>query len=233
MSMHSRTNTAINKTNQNKNNSILNFRNSSILNSLSNNTPNNRSMPNNSNLLSSNSVLRSSSHSSNIPNNCSNNNSTPSNNSNILNNKNSCVLNSSSNSSNMPNSTRLSHALKSSSVWCRAAGSSTAPKTGSQTTAPGNNVAATAVIASLTTDTVDTLGRSMGSESTGLPFQVVGGYPRFQYEGYWISLIDPWPGSWANNWYDTDDVYVSYVDNGYYMYNRRYPGIGIAVSISM
>ena len=46
------------------------------------------------------------------------------------------------------------------------------------------------------------------------------------------SLIDPWPGSWANNWYDTDDVYVSY-NNGYYMYNRRYPGIGIAVSISM
>jgi hypothetical protein len=137
MSMHSRTNTAINKTNQNKNNSILNLRNSSILNSLSNNTLNNRSMPNNSN---------------------------------ILNNKNSCVLNNSSNSSNMPNSTRLSHALKSSSVWCRAAGSSTAPKTGSQTTAPGNNVAATVVIASLTTDTVDR--------------------------------------------YDTDDVDVSYVDNG-------------------
>jgi hypothetical protein len=76
-------------------------------------------------------------------------------------------------------------------------------------------------------------GSQHGFRIYGLPFQVVGGYPRFQYEGYWISLIDPWPGSWANNWYDTDDVYVSYVDNGYYMYNRRYPGIGIAVSISM
>jgi hypothetical protein len=76
-------------------------------------------------------------------------------------------------------------------------------------------------------------GSQHGFRIYGLPFLVVGGNPRFQYEGYWISLIDPWPGSWANNWYDTDDVYVSYVNNGYYMYNRRYPGIGIAVSISM
>ena len=76
-------------------------------------------------------------------------------------------------------------------------------------------------------------GSQHGFRIYGLPFLVVGGYPGFQYQGYWISLIDPWPGSWANNWYDTDDVYVSYVNNGYYMYNRRYPGIGIAVSISM
>ena len=65
------------------------------------------------------------------------------------------------------NSVRLSRALKSSSMSSRVHGSSTAPKTGSQTTAPGNNVAATTVIASLTTGTMDTLGRSMGSESTG------------------------------------------------------------------
>jgi hypothetical protein len=76
-------------------------------------------------------------------------------------------------------------------------------------------------------------GSQHGFRIYGLPFQVVGGYPRFQYEGYWISLIDPWPGSWANNWYDTDDVYVNYVDNGYYLFNRRYPTVGIAVSISM
>ncbi|MFP5229075.1 MAG: hypothetical protein ACLGXA_15780 [Acidobacteriota bacterium] len=66
----------------------------------------------------------------------------------------------------------------------------------------------------------------------GLPFLVVGGYPRFQYRGYWMSVVDPWPESWGNNWYDNDDVYVVYADNGYYLYNRSYPGVGLAISIS-
>ena len=65
------------------------------------------------------------------------------------------------------------------------------------------------------------------------PYMVIGGFPRFQYGGYWFSLVDPWPDSWASNWYETDDIYVSYADNGYYMYNRRYPGVGIAVSVSL
>ncbi len=67
----------------------------------------------------------------------------------------------------------------------------------------------------------------------GLPFMVYNGYPRFQYEGYWITLLDPWPSYWSTDWYDNDDVYIAYGDDGYYMYNRQYPGIGIAVSISM
>ena len=68
---------------------------------------------------------------------------------------------------------------------------------------------------------------------SGQPFAVYGGYPRFQYEGYWITLLDPWPEYWSNDWYDNDDVYVDYRNDGYYMYNRRYPGAGIAISISM
>ena len=76
-------------------------------------------------------------------------------------------------------------------------------------------------------------GRDHGFRIYGLPFLVVGGYPRFQYEGYWISLVDPWPEYWGNDWYDNDDVYVTYADNGYYLYNRRYPNVGIAISISM
>ncbi len=68
---------------------------------------------------------------------------------------------------------------------------------------------------------------------SGLPFLVVGGYPRFQYEGFWFSMVDPWPQAWTSNWYDTDDVYVLYVDNGYYLFDRRYPNIGMAISISM
>jgi hypothetical protein len=66
-----------------------------------------------------------------------------------------------------------------------------------------------------------------------LPFMVVGGYPRFQYGGYWFSVVDPYPDYWANDWYQNDDVYVAYVDNGYYMFNRSYPGRpGVAISIS-
>jgi len=76
-------------------------------------------------------------------------------------------------------------------------------------------------------------GPDHGFRIYGLPFLVVGGYPRFQYEGYWFSAVDPWPEYWANDWYDTDDVYVTYVDNGYYLFNSRYPNVGIAVSISM
>jgi hypothetical protein len=67
----------------------------------------------------------------------------------------------------------------------------------------------------------------------GLPFLVVGGYPRFRYGGYWFSPVDPWPEFWANDWYETDDVYVDYRGDGYYLFNRRYPGTGIAISISM
>jgi hypothetical protein len=76
-------------------------------------------------------------------------------------------------------------------------------------------------------------GQDHGFRISGLPFLVVGGYPRFQYEGVWFSMVDPWPQAWTSDWYDTDDVYVLYVDNGYYLFDRRYPNIGMAISISM
>lgn len=64
------------------------------------------------------------------------------------------------------------------------------------------------------------------------PVIVVGGYPRFQYGGYWFSVVDPWPEYWSRAWYETDDVYVDYAGDGYYMYNRRHPGVAIAVDVS-
>ena len=66
----------------------------------------------------------------------------------------------------------------------------------------------------------------------GLPMLFVGGFPRFQYDGYWFTFVDPWPGEWAANWYETDDVYIDYINDGYYLFNRMHPGIPIAVTIS-
>jgi hypothetical protein len=31
----------------------------------------------------------------------------------------------------------------------------------------------------------------------GLPFLIVGGYPRFQYKDYWLSAVNPWPEYWG------------------------------------
>jgi len=66
----------------------------------------------------------------------------------------------------------------------------------------------------------------------GLPLVFVGGYPRFQYDGYWVTFVDPWPESWPETWYQNDDVYVDYTDDGYYIYNRSRPGPRIAVTIA-
>jgi hypothetical protein len=66
----------------------------------------------------------------------------------------------------------------------------------------------------------------------GLPMVFVGGQPRFQYDGYWVTFMDPWPESWAPNWYETDDVYLDYNGDGYYLYNRMHPEAAIAVTVS-
>jgi hypothetical protein len=75
-------------------------------------------------------------------------------------------------------------------------------------------------------------GRDHFFVMNSLPMVFVGGFPRFQYDGYWVTFVDPWPQTWAPTWYQTDDVYVDYSGDGYYLYNRTYPGVGIAVTIS-
>jgi hypothetical protein len=65
-----------------------------------------------------------------------------------------------------------------------------------------------------------------------LPMRFVGGYPQFQYDGYWVTFVDPWPETWSPSWYETDDIYIDYANDGYYVYDRMHPGIGIAVNIS-
>jgi hypothetical protein len=56
---------------------------------------------------------------------------------------------------------------------------------------------------------------------------LVGGYSRFQYNGFWFGFVEPWP----DGWYYTDDVYIDYVDGDYYMYNPYYPGSRFSISV--
>jgi hypothetical protein len=61
------------------------------------------------------------------------------------------------------------------------------------------------------------------------------GYPRFSYGGFSFLMVDPWPEYWSDNWYYSDDVYVDYddYDAGYYLYNRRYPEVRLAITVVM
>ena len=53
------------------------------------------------------------------------------------------------------------------------------------------------------------------------------GYHRFLCGGYWFGYNEPWPPGWGY----TDDVYVEYIEGGYYLFNRRHPGIHITLNI--
>jgi hypothetical protein len=74
-------------------------------------------------------------------------------------------------------------------------------------------------------------GRNHRFRVNSLSFGIFGGYPRFQYSGFWFSVVDPWPEYWSDNWYDNDEVYIDYYGDGYYLYNRRHPRDRIAVTV--
>lgn len=74
-------------------------------------------------------------------------------------------------------------------------------------------------------------GRDRWFRLYGAPMVMVGRYPRFQYGGYWFRLVDPWPESWSDNWYEQDDVSIDYYEDGYYLSNRDHPGVLIAVRV--
>jgi hypothetical protein len=52
---------------------------------------------------------------------------------------------------------------------------------------------------------------------------------RFQYGGYWFGFVQPWP----TNWLYTQDVFVVEIDGVYYLCNASYPGVNIALSVTM
>ena len=52
---------------------------------------------------------------------------------------------------------------------------------------------------------------------------------RFQYGGYWFGFVDQWP----SNWLYTQDVFVVEINGVYYLCNPMYPGVNIALSVTL
>jgi hypothetical protein len=52
---------------------------------------------------------------------------------------------------------------------------------------------------------------------------------RFQYGGYWFSFVDVWP----SNWLYTQDVFVVEIDGMYYLCNPAFPGVNVAIDVTL
>jgi hypothetical protein len=52
---------------------------------------------------------------------------------------------------------------------------------------------------------------------------------RFQYGGFWFGF----GGAWPSNWLYTQDVYVIEIDGMYYLCNPMYPGVNLAISVTI
>lgn len=74
-------------------------------------------------------------------------------------------------------------------------------------------------------------GPSHGFRLFHFPLIVIGGFPRFQFNGLWFSVMDPWPEYWAETWYGDDDLYIEFWAGGYYLFNRRHPMDRIAITV--
>jgi hypothetical protein len=57
--------------------------------------------------------------------------------------------------------------------------------------------------------------------------QFASGSGRFQYGGFWFNAVQPWPVAWLY----TDDVYVDYLNGGYFLCNPVHPGVYISINI--
>jgi len=58
---------------------------------------------------------------------------------------------------------------------------------------------------------------------------IVESQPRFQYSGYWFEIVEPWPVDWAY----TDDCYIDYIDDTYYLFDPLHPGVRLALVVVM
>ena len=80
----------------------------------------------------------------------------------------------------------------------------------------------------------DHYGREHTFRMYDLPFAYERGNPRFQYEGYWFTMLDPYPENWSGYWFQTDDLYVEFRGGGYYLLNRGFPSQpGVALDVTL
>ncbi|MGA7927168.1 MAG: hypothetical protein WCA20_14390 [Candidatus Sulfotelmatobacter sp.] len=56
---------------------------------------------------------------------------------------------------------------------------------------------------------------------------VVAGHPHFAYGGYRFEIGQPWPARWAY----TDHCYIDFIEGRYFLFNVRYPGVRVAVTV--
>jgi hypothetical protein len=54
-----------------------------------------------------------------------------------------------------------------------------------------------------------------------------GGSRRFQYGGYWFAMVEPWPVAWLY----TDNVYVDFMNGGYFLCDPVHPGVYLSINI--
>jgi hypothetical protein len=57
--------------------------------------------------------------------------------------------------------------------------------------------------------------------------EFAGGSRRFQYGGYWFAMVNPWPVAWLY----TDDVYVDYINGGYFLCDPVHPGVFLSINV--
>lgn len=57
--------------------------------------------------------------------------------------------------------------------------------------------------------------------------RIVPNQTQFAYGGYTFIFLDPWPDDWA----PTDDCYIDYMDDQYFLIDLAHPGVRIALSI--
>src|SRR5579863_3533047 len=70
---------------------------------------------------------------------------------------------------------------------------------------------------------------NFGREHTFRVSQGDYGNHRFEYGGYSFAFVDAWP----SNWLYTQDLYVIDINGVYYLCNPMYPGVNVAIDVTL